>query len=125
LKRRYWALLSDLIRKYYACIDGNDIDWVVSLFCEDAVYQRADSRYQGKESIARFFRQDRAIQGRHLVEALWSFDHQVICTGVFVGHGKVGDSRRVRFADFWYFNEAGLVLSRDTYLALGQEYIKA
>lgn len=115
---------SSLIRKYYACIDRNELESVISLFSDDAVYQRADSRYDGKKAIDHFFRHVRGIRGRHVVDDLWSFEDGVICTGEFDGCGEAGDARKVRFADFWFFNGEELVVRRETYLALGQQYIK-
>nr|WP_298728968.1 nuclear transport factor 2 family protein [uncultured Steroidobacter sp.] len=121
--------MSDLTRKitdYYPRIDRLDTDWVIALFSEDAIYFRADATYSGRTAIARFFREQRKIRGRHTVDRMWT-DHSsasVVAVGRFDGEGESGDSRCVRFADVWQFNEAGLVTQRQTFLALGHEYVE-
>lgn len=112
------------IRQYYEHIDRNDIDWVMSLFDKAAVYRRADSCFEGYHAIDRFFRVDRLIRGTHRLDSIWSFDDKVICTGAFHGQGKTGDHRSVRFSDFWFFNADGLIRERETFLALGHQYVK-
>ena len=112
------------ICRYYEHIDINDIDWVMSLFSKDAIYYRADSVYEGYSAIDNFFRKFRQIRGCHSIDVIWSFDEKVICTGIFKGQGREGDSRSVRFSDFWLFNSSGLVTKRETFLALGHQYVK-
>jgi len=121
--------MSELARKvseYYPHIDDVDTDWVLGLFADDAVYYRADATYAGRSAIARFFREERKIRGRHTVERMWldTVSASVVVVGRFTGQGISGDARSVRFADVWQFNEAGLVSQRQTYLALGHEYVK-
>ena len=113
------------IYQYYEHIDVNDIDWVMSLFSKDAIYYRADSVYDGCKAIDSFFRQSRKIRGCHSIDSIWSFDEKVICIGTFNGKGYDGDERKVKFSDFWIFDTSGLVSKRETYLALGHEYVKA
>ena len=121
--------VTELTRKvsaYYPRIDDVDTEWVVALFAEDAVYFRADAVYAGRVAIARFFCEERKIRGRHTIDRMWT-DHSsasVVAVGRFDGQGLSGDARSVRFADVWQFNEAGLVTQRQTYLALGHEYVE-
>jgi len=114
-----------IITEYYSRIDENDLDWVMNLFADDAVYLRADSKYCGIKELNEFFRADRKIRGQHNLDAIWSFDDKVICTGTFKGVGKEGDGRKVRFSDFWRFNSQDLVDERRTFLALGHEFVKS
>ena len=112
------------IKEYYQRIDANDTDWVVDLFADDAVYARANSRFEGKHSIENFFRNGRKIRGTHGIENACAVDNRVFAKGEFVGVGDAGDDRRVRFLDVWYFEPGGKVTLRETYLALGHEYVK-
>lgn len=117
-------MFGNKVCQYYKHIDDNDVEWVMALFDEKAVYSRADSYFEGHDSIKRFFTTERKIRGVHTLDAVWAFDDKVICTGTFNGQGKTGDNRSVRFADYWFFNNKGLVIKRETFLALGQQYVK-
>lgn len=114
-----------IVDEYYRRIDSNDLDWVVNLFSEDATYVRADSRLQGKTEIDRFFRTQRRISGKHVIDSIVAVRGQVFCKGEFIGKGATGDRRRVRFFDVWHFHSDGKVRLRETYLALGHEYVKS
>lgn len=118
--------LAKKVLDYYPHIDDADTSWVLSLFADDAIYYRADATYTGRPAIAKFFLEERKIQGRHTVERMWldPAAASVVVVGLFRGKGIAGDARSVRFADVWQFNEAGLVSQRQTYLALGHEYVK-
>lgn len=121
--------MSDVGKKvsaYYPRIDDVDTDWVLALFADDAVYYRADAIYAGRSAIARFFCEERKIRGRHTIERMWvdPGSASVVAVGQFDGQGASGDTRSVRFADVWQFNAAGLVTQRQTYLALGHEYVE-
>lgn len=113
-----------LVQEYYARIDAGDVGWVIDLFTPDAVYQRAGTRFAGRDALHRFFAEDRRISGVHRIEALWSLGDKVICVGLFEGEGAQHDARSVRFSDFWFFNEKSLVVERQTYLARGFEYVQ-
>ena len=118
--------LGKTVSDYYPHIDAVDVDWVIALFADDAVYFRADAVYCGRPAIARFFREERKIRGRHTIEQMWvdQASTSVIVVGEFEGHGACGDSRCVGFADQWRFNESGLVTQRRTFLALGHKYVE-
>jgi ketosteroid isomerase-like protein len=116
-----------LIREYYGRIDQSDVDWVVALFEEDAVYERADALYTGIDEIRRFFREERLIKGTHHIDNLIGSNQGdfVVAVGRFSGVGSAGDPREVRFADVWKFGAPGRVKRRQTFLALGNQYIRA
>ncbi|MFC3052244.1 nuclear transport factor 2 family protein [Kordiimonas pumila] len=116
-------LLGNIISEYYSRIDSCDIEWVIKLFAENAIYHRADSAYCGRNQIHKFFTDGRKIRGDHILDSIWSFDHRVICTGTFKGVGAAGDPRKVGFSDFWAFDQKHLVVERQTYLALGHQYV--
>lgn len=114
-----------IVADYYPRIDRVDIEWVLSLFAEDAVYERADITYDGLPAIRKFFSVDRRIRGVHVIDGLWSDEATgtVFVTGRFEGKGAEGDARMVKFADIWHFDDQGLVRKRQTYLGLGHAYV--
>lgn len=115
----------DTIREYYRRIDANDTEWVLQLFSADARYDRAEATYQGAEELTDFFRVRRQIRGVHSVESVWSVEpHIVIALGRFDGVGAKGDARSVRFVDIWSFESLDRVGHRQTFLALGQSYVR-
>lgn len=120
------ADIKQTIADYYPRIDAVDIDWVIDLFTADAVYERADARYEGIAALDHFFRVERQIRGVHIIDRLVSdpATRTVFATGVFEGRGAAGDTRRAGFADIWQFNEDGKVTKRESYLALGHAYVE-
>lgn len=119
------SMLRAIVTDYYPRIDRVDTDWVLSLFAEDAIYERAGITYDGLPEIRKFFTVDRRIRGVHVIDGLWSDDATgtVFVTGCFEGKGAEGDARAVTFADIWHFNDQGLVRKRQTYLGLGHAYV--
>lgn len=113
-----------IVERYYAQIDAQEIDAVMALFRDDAVYERADSRFAGKPAIDAFFRHARLIRGEHRIEQILSLGREVIATGRFEGVGAAGDPRSVGFVDLWSFDEALLVTKRRTYLAVGHQVVE-
>lgn len=118
--------INDIITDYYPHIDNVDTDWVLRLFADDAVYERADATYNGISEIRRFFCSERQIRGKHKLSGIWTdpASNTVFVTGRFEGYGAEGDARSVKFADIWRFNESSKVIKRETYLGLGQAYIQ-
>jgi len=116
--------IRDIAAGYYTAIDRSDIDHIVSLFAEDAVYDRAGVEYRPLSSIRKFFSEGRTISGEHVISGLWSDEETrtVFVTGRFEGQGEEGNARSFGFSDFWHFNEAGLVSKRESYLALGHAH---
>lgn len=114
---------SDLIHRYYDKIDKGDVEWVIAMFAPAAIYERADAKLDGHDAIAEFYRSGRKITGTHLIDEPIVSGDTVIVRGVFDGKGADGSSKHVRFSDIWRF-EGRLVVSRQTYLALGSSYVK-
>lgn len=115
----------EMIRDYYRRIDRQDLDWVVELFASDAVYERADARYAGRDAIEHFFREERLIRGVHTIATLTQDETgRIFARGRFEGHGAAKDARSVRFADVWEFRSDDKVCFRQTYLALGHAYVE-
>lgn len=117
---------SAVIREYYSRIDASDTDWVIALFEQDAIYERADASYEGIPAIARFFRDERKIRGVHSIDTLIVDEEQsvVVALGRFSGVGQAVDARTVGFADIWHLSSTGRVTLRRTYLAIGHEYVR-
>ncbi|MEM7687581.1 MAG: nuclear transport factor 2 family protein [Pseudomonadota bacterium] len=107
------------VNAYYESIDAGKTEDVISMFSASAVYDRADKSYVGRNRIAQFYRNERKISGRHLVKNIWPIPSGIIAVGVFQGKSADGDAREIGFADFWLFDELGLVEKRQTYLATG------
>lgn len=114
------------VEEYYNRIDQSDIAWVISRFSPDAVYERAEVSYRGLGEISRFFCEERLIRGVHRIDRLVTSreDDLVVATGRFTGTGPQGDPKDVGFADVWHFDTKGLVRKRQTFLALGNAYVR-
>jgi len=118
--RNYYDIV---VARYYKKVDRGDIDWIINIFSKDAVYARADVLFKGRDEIANFYRGDRKIYGTHTINLQIVHEDRVIVQGVFDGKGAKGYPVNVRFCDFWRFCER-FVISRETYLALGSDYIR-
>ena len=105
-------LAGSAVEGYYRSIDAVDIEGALSLFAEDAIYERADAVYSGRPRILEFFSHERRIRGKHLIEAILSLGERVIVLGRFEGVGASGDPRSVGFVDVWDFGQSGLVRKR-------------
>jgi steroid Delta-isomerase len=114
----------DIVELYYQKVDAGDIEWVIDLFTDDAVYQRADCTYPGKQAIAEFYRNSRKIRGKHSVEGLVTEGDFVVAFGEFNGVGEQGQPKHVEFCDVWHFR-GSKVDHRRSYLALGNDYVKS
>jgi ketosteroid isomerase-like protein len=116
--------LCDLVADYYPAIDRSDVEHILRLFAEDAVYERAGVEYRHLPSIRKFFSEDRNIRGKHVINGLWSDEasRTVFVTGRFEGQGAAGDARSFGFADVWHFNVASMVTKRESFLALGHAH---
>jgi ketosteroid isomerase-like protein len=112
------------IKAYYGWIDAQEIDRVLELFRDDALYKRAGSTMDGADALQKFFVSERKIRGRHAIENMWAVGNTVISKGRFFGVGAMGDARDVEFMDVWTFDDTGLVEKRETFLAHGYEIVR-
>ena len=112
-----------IIELYYQKIDAEELDWVVDLFTEDALYQRADMIYADRQSIAHFYRFERGIRGKHTLAGILAEGEVVAAYGKFEGVGADGSPRTVEFCDIWNF-DGSKVKRRQSYLSFGSEYVK-
>ena len=112
------------ICEYYRRIDAGDVEWVIALFAPDARYLRADEIYDGRDSIAHFYRDGRKIRGSHTLENVVVHGITVFVRGVFDGVGAMQQPKQVSFCDVWQFNRTEQVALRQTYLAIGASYVR-
>lgn len=115
--------IDDTTREYYAKVDAGDTEWIVAMFAKEARYRRADADYVGQAAIAEFYREGRKIRGKHTIENLYATGNVVVVQGTFVGQGAKGNPKKVRFCDVWLFQDTCVKL-RETYLALGSDYVR-
>lgn len=106
---------------YYTAIDRSDVEHVLRMFADEAIYDRAGVEYRSVPAIRKFFCEDRQVTGRHEVEDIWADNasRTVIAAGRFEGHDTAGQPRAFGFCDIWRFDEAGRVAKRQSFLALG------
>lgn len=106
----------ELVSSYYQLIDREDLDGVLRLFADDAVYRRPGySAFVGKNSIAAFYGSERVIEsGSHTLRTLLAKGDTVAVEGTFRGVLKDGRVVAQEFADFFSLR-AGLIVERCTY----------
>lgn len=115
--------MEQLLRNYYSWIDARDIDKVMSLFADNAVYNRAGEIYSGKQQIDEFFRYLRKLQGIHTIDGIFSNGINSFVVGDFQGVGDSNNPKQTGFIDHWKFNSEGLVIERKTALVEGSKYV--
>ncbi|MDL4818700.1 nuclear transport factor 2 family protein [Actinomadura opuntiae] len=104
------------VREYYRLVDAEDVDGLLDLFADDAVYDRPGyPTMRGRSDLARFYGGERVIAGgRHTLDRVVASTPQIAVTGSFEGVLKDGSETRVRFADFFVLDGPRIV-QRDTY----------
>lgn len=115
--------MESLLRNYYQWIDAKEIEKVMSLFAEDAVYNRAGELYRGKQQIDEFFRYLRKLEGVHTIDCIFTHGRNSFVVGDFKGVGDSNNPKQTGFIDHWKFNSAGLVSERKTALVEGSQYV--
>ncbi|WP_413456478.1 nuclear transport factor 2 family protein (plasmid) [Glutamicibacter sp. FR1] len=114
------SILAMTVRGYYDQIDRNDLVSALSLFADTAVYVRPGYLPMiGIAAIKEFFTTERIISvGSHVVENLLVDGLNVGCFGSFSGKAFSGERLEVRFADFWYFDSALQVTTRESFFGV-------
>ncbi len=104
------------VREYYRLVDLDDVDGLLALFTDDAVYSRPGyPPMHGRAELAKFYGGERVIaRGRHTLEQVVTHNPQIAVTGAFEGVLKDGSAAQLRFADFFVFDGARIA-RRDTY----------
>jgi len=108
---------ADHVRRYYEFVDAGDIDSLIQLFDDDAVYRRPGYEPMcGRRQLEEFYRGERIIEtGTHTLSDVVVQRSQVAVNGEFAGVLKDGKEVSVRFADFFAFSENGLFSERETF----------
>ncbi|MBB5872721.1 ketosteroid isomerase-like protein [Allocatelliglobosispora scoriae] len=106
-----------MVRRYYECVDNNDVEGLVALFQPDAVYRRPGyPAMVGHAEMAAFYRGGRKFSGgAHAFTAVLDTGTHVAVHGEFAGTLHGGTSMTLRFADFFEVGADGLFSRRDTY----------
>ena len=104
------------VREYYRLVDADDVDGLLDLFSDDAIYNRPGyPTMNGRDELAKFYGGERVIaSGRHTVEKVVADNPQIAVTGSFEGVLKDGTETELRFADFFVF-DGPRIARRDTY----------
>lgn len=112
--------VTELARRYYTTVDAGDDDVTSALFAPDGTYDRPGYPTMVGQQIADFYRGDRVIEsGAHTLTEMIADGDRVATRGVFNGRLKDGSDSTVGFADFFRFDEAGLIAERTSYFYVG------
>jgi ketosteroid isomerase-like protein len=108
---------ADQVRRFYECVDTDDVTALVDLFTEDCVYHRPGyAPWLGRAGLTRFYTEARVIRsGKHTLTALLSDGPNVAAHGEFDGLLHSGDEVHLRFADFFELAPDGRFSRRFTY----------
>jgi steroid delta-isomerase len=107
----------EAVTSYYKLVDADDVEGLLDLFADDAVYDRPGyDPLVGMEALRMFYSSTRVIQsGTHAVTNLVVGENKIAAEGTFEGTLKNGAEVSLRWADFWTFGEDGKVTRRDSY----------
>ena len=105
------------IYRYYRLVDQGDVDSVVKLFAENAIYERPGyDPMIGRDQLDKFYGSQRIIDsGQHTVVKMLVNSSYVAVEGEFAGRLKDGGTVDLRFADFFVVNDGLLIEARNTY----------
>lgn len=109
--------ITERVRRYYTLVDDGDVQGVVGLFADSAVYERPGyDPIVGRDGLDAFYRGQRVIDsGSHTVVKLVVGASEAAVEGEFRGTLKDGSEVDLRFADFFRFGEDLLFEVRKTY----------
>lgn len=105
------------VQEYYERVDAQDVEGLLTLFAEDAWYERPGyDRLLGRPALSAFYSGARVIEsGRHTIARTVASGDCVAVKGQFSGRLKDGREVSLRFAGFFLL-DGGLIRSRRTYL---------
>ncbi|MEU7592621.1 nuclear transport factor 2 family protein [Streptomyces sp. NPDC039022] len=108
-----------LARRYYELVDAGNVEGILALFSDDAVYRRPGyPDFRGRAAMRTFYLNERIIShGHHELFAVIADGEHVSVRGEFRGQLKDGRSVTVGFADFFTVGASGLFTRRDTYFS--------
>jgi steroid delta-isomerase len=107
--------LTTVVRRYYRAVDSGDVDALLELFTDDALYLRPGyPPMRGRRAIDEFYRGQRVIaSGSHSLLEVTEAPNSVVVQGRFVGLSHAGDELTASFADI--FHGACHIAFRQTY----------
>lgn len=108
-----------IVTDYYRLVDAGDYLPMYQLFSDNIIYQRCEQTLTGMKAFRHFYEVDRQISGQHTVQSSFSNANVVVARGMFVGKNRRDQAIQLDFADFFEFDEQGLISKRTTYLANG------
>ncbi|MFB9904306.1 nuclear transport factor 2 family protein [Allokutzneria oryzae] len=105
------------VRTYYELVDAGDVEGVVGLFDDDAVYLRPGyAPLRGHAALRSFYRTDRVIaSGHHHLGEFVVAGRTVVVRAHFSGDLKNGSRVSLRFADFFEVSDDARFLRRETF----------
>ena len=108
--------LEKLVKKYYAAVDGKDLDTLFSVFSDNIVYKRPGYEpIEGMEKFREFYRGNRVIrEGHHTLSNIIVMEPYVVVEGEFNGILKDGSKSHTTFVDVYTFSN-GKAVKRHTY----------
>jgi len=109
--------IREAVLSFYETVDTRTPHDVVALFSPTAVYRRPGyPPMVGSEKLLAFYDGGRVIAaGAHTIETVVVDGSRAAVQGRFDGLLRDGQQIRLRFAEFFCFDDGGLVAERDTY----------
>ncbi|QIS21222.1 nuclear transport factor 2 family protein [Nocardia terpenica] len=107
----------DRVQRYYDLVDAGEVDELVNLFAEEAVYHRPGyPPMVGRAALSEFYRTQRVIKfGAHTLSQVTAAESDVAVHGEFAGVLKDDSEVTVRFADFFALDADGFFTRRVTF----------
>lgn len=108
------------VEAYYEYVDAEAFDDLFALFSDGIVYHRpGQSAIEGMDEFKRFYLEVRDLEhGTHTIDKLYTDDNGVAVRGRFSGD-QGGTPIDIGFADFFTFDDTGLITERHTYTDQG------
>jgi steroid Delta-isomerase len=109
--------ITETIRRYYKLVDQGDVDGLLGLFADRAIYQRPGyAPIVGRSQLVEFYANQRVIStGEHAVVKILVDAGNVAVEGTFAGRLKDGSEVGLRFADFFVVDDSLHIKARNTY----------
>lgn len=113
-------MTAEFVRSMFRAIDARDWDALGSQFHHEIRYDRPGiPPLIGRDQVVRFYREIRAIQGEHRIEAIVVDDEHGASWGRFVGSKQDGTPIDIQYADCYGFKE-GLLWRRKSFFFVPQ-----
>lgn len=110
------AAAEALARTYYDTVDAGDPAATAALFAPDGTYDRPGYDTLTGAQISDFYHDARVIEsGAHTLDEIIADGNRAAVRGRFDGVLKSGAEAHEGFADFFVFDDAGLIAKRTSY----------